>query len=240
MKQEKSSEQSSYHKLKEIILNGELSQGQRVTESFISERLGISRIPVREAIQQLILEGFMERNDKSGYQIKTYNEQDIIDLYNYREALDGMLVRLFTQRADSSQVYYLEIILENLKALIPAGDQATISDNDFAFHRVIARGANNRYMESQHEIILQKVLYVTQTLYRAGRDTDPEHPLLAQYEVTYKEHLAILDAILTRDADKAEATARLSVRQGLKKTLVAMAYHSQVMAALSHTNELPE
>lgn len=227
MKEENLKDVSPYEKLKSMILTGEIATGSRITESFISERLEISRIPVREAVQRLYHEGFLSRTGKNGYQIMQFNEQDIIDLYNYREAMDGMLVRLFSLRADPSQIYYLEVTVQNLEEILKAFDAPTLMRNDLDFHRTIARGAKNGYMEQQHEIILEKVLYIAQTLIRFGELSLPNYHDMAHYEETLEEHQKILEAIKERDPDRAERASRDSVQAGLKKTLSILALKRQ-------------
>jgi GntR family transcriptional regulator, vanillate catabolism transcriptional regulator len=219
MENEKVSEKSSYEKMKDLILHGHIEAGTRLTEAFLAEKLEMSRIPVREAIQQLVHEGFIERTGKNGYQIKEYNEQDIIDLYNYREALDGMLARLFTQRVDESQLYYLEMNIEAMEEHFKDFNQETFSKIDLEFHRIIARGARNQHMEHQHEIILEKVLYVADRIHQI--DEEKKTALLTEetYRGTLKQHSDIFNAIKERDPDKAETAARESVNRGLKKAL---------------------
>lgn len=216
---EKTSEKSSYEKMKDLILHGHLESGLRLTEAFLAEKLNMSRIPVREAIQQLVQEGFIERTGKNGYQIMEYNEQDIIDLYNFREALDGMLARLFTQRVDDSQLYYLEMNVEAMEEHFSNFNQETFSKIDLEFHRIIARGARNHHMEHQHEIILEKVLFVADKIHRI--DEEKKSALLTEetYKGTLLQHKEILNAIKGKDPDKAEAAARASVHKGLKKAL---------------------
>lgn len=220
MEKEKVSEKSSYIKLKELILDRHILPGQRMTEVFLAEKMDISRIPVREAIQQLVHEGFIERTGKNGYQIKEYNEQDIIDLYNYREALDGMLARLFTQRMDSSQLYYLEMNVEVMHEKLTDFNQQAFSKIDLEFHRIIARGARNSQMEHQHEIILEKVIYVADNIYVENKEIQKEIQITQSCEKTYRQHLQIFNAIKERDPDKAENSARESVQKGLKKILM--------------------
>lgn len=219
MVKEKSADKSSYEKMKELVLHGHIERGFRLTEAYLAEKLNISRIPVREAIQQLSHEGFIERTGKNGYQIKEYNEQDIIDLYNYREALDGMLARLFTQRVDESQLYYLEMNVEAMEQHLKNFNQETFSNIDLDFHRIIARGARNKHMEHQHEIILEKVLYVADRIYQIDEAKKTDLLNEKTYENTFKQHIAIFNAIKERDPDKAEMAARDSVNQGLKKAL---------------------
>ncbi|MGL1890044.1 MAG: GntR family transcriptional regulator [Spirochaetaceae bacterium] len=215
-------EKSSYELLKDLILNFHIKPNERMTEVFLAEKMNMSRIPVREAIQQLVHEGFIERTGKTGYQIKEYNEQDIIDLYNYREAMDGMLTRLFTQRVDESQIYFLGMNVESMGNKLEDFDHTTFSKIDHDFHRIIARGARNRYMEHQHEIILEKVLYVADLVFKVAEEKEIELLTKDSYQETYKQHCEIFKYIEEKNPDMAEKTARESVQIGLKKALLVL------------------
>lgn len=217
--------QTSYESLKKLILNFQIEPGQRLTEVFLSEKMKLSRIPVREAIQQMVFEGFIERTGKNGYQIKEYNEQDIIDLYNYREAMDGMLARLFTQRVDESQLFFLEINLESMYKNLQKFNRKDFSKIDLEFHRIIARGARNQYMEHQHEIILEKVLYVAELMFRVSEKKQLDVLTINTFENTYNQHKNIFEAIKNRDSETAERLARESVKNGLKKSLLILSRH---------------
>ena len=219
---DQSVEKTSYEKLKDLVLEGHILPGQRITEVFLAEQLNKSRIPVREAVQQLIHEGFIERTGKNGYQIKEYNEQDIIDLYNYREALDGMLARLFTQRMDVSQLYYLEMNLEAMKENLNNFDQGTFSKIDLEFHRIIARGARNPHMQQQHDLILEKVLYIADRIYLVNEEKQANLIDKSSFEDTFNQHSMIYKAIQEKDPDAAEQAARKSVQNGLRKALLVM------------------
>ncbi|MBD3671732.1 MAG: FCD domain-containing protein, partial [Gammaproteobacteria bacterium] len=135
--------------------------------------------------------------------------------------------RLFSLRADPSQIYYLEITVSNLKEILSNFDPPKLLRNDLDFHRTIARGSKNVYMQKQHEIILEKVLYIAQTLIRFGEDSIPGYHDMAHYEDTYKEHERILEAVKSRDPDEAERAARASVQAGLRKTLQILAMQRQ-------------
>lgn len=222
MIKDQSVEKNSYEKLKDLVLEGNIVPGQRITEAFLAEQLNKSRIPVREAIQQLIHEGFIERTGKNGYQIKEYNEQDIIDLYNYREALDGMLARLFTQRMDVSQLYYLEMNLEAMKENLSDFNQGTFSKIDLEFHRIIARGARNPYMEQQHDLILEKVLYIADRIYIVNEEKHAKLIDKSSFKDTFNQHSMIYKAIQDKNPDEAEQAARKSVQNGLRKALLVM------------------
>jgi DNA-binding GntR family transcriptional regulator len=224
------SDKTSYDILKDMILDGEIASGQRLTEAYLSNLLQMSRIPVREALQQLVHEGFVERNEKNGYQVTEFNEQDIIDLYYFREALDGMIVRLFTQRMDTSQLFVLEMNLERMHKELSELDHGTFSKIDVEFHKIIARGARNRFMEHQHDIIMEKVIFIADGINFRDDSQPRENPKIEYYEDTYRQHSAIFDAIRKGNPDLAEKAARDSVKDGLMKVLFAL---SQSMNKLS-------
>lgn len=222
MTEEKTADQSSYEKLKGLILDREIPQRQRITEAFLAEKMNMSRIPVREAIQQLSQEGFIVRTGKNGYQIKDYNEQNIIDLYNYREAMDGMLARLFTERMDTSQLYYLEMNVEAMHERLSDFDRDAFTKIDTEFHKIIARGARNELMEHQHEITLEKVIYVAENIYRINDSKENAILDMKTYESTYEQHRIIFSAIKGKNPDEAEKAARESVQQGLRTALLVL------------------
>jgi len=220
-------EMSSYETLKELILTFQIKPGERMTEVFLADKMNMSRIPVREAIQQLVLEGFIEKTGKTGYQIKEYNEQDIIDLYNYREAMDGMLTRLFTQRVDESQIFFLGMNVESMGKKLDDFDHDSFSKIDHEFHRIIARGARNYYMEHQHEIILEKVLYVANLVFKVAKERDIELLSKNSFVETYTQHNKIFKYIKEKNPDMAEKAARESVQIGLKKALLVLSQRNQ-------------
>lgn len=216
------SDKTSYELLKELILSFQIKPDDKMTEVQLANKLNMSRIPVREALQQLMHEGFIEKTGKSGYKVKQYNEQDIIDLYNYREAMDGMLTRLFTQRVDESQVYFLGMNLDLMKDSIDEYNHDEFSKVDHDFHRIIARGARNKYMEHQHEIILEKVLYVADLVFKVAEEKEIEKLTKESYRDTYSQHLEIFKHIKEKNPDMAEKAARESVQIGLKQALLVL------------------
>ena len=224
MDSEETDDRSQYERVKELILYGKVRPGQKLTESFFADAIQTSRVPVREAIQQLFQEGFIVRGGKSGYQIKVFDEQDIIDLYNYREALEGMLVRLFTERAGDSQIFYLEIIVQNFKKIANDFNPTALYQSDVDFHQTIARGAKNSLMEQQHKIVLEKVLYMSRSFLFFGDGQIPEFLDKAHLEGIYDEHAQILEVIKTRDADAAESAARKNIQSGLIRMLRSLAH----------------
>ena len=94
------SRKNAYDLIKQMILDDEIPEGSVLVERELAERIGVSRVPVREALQRLAVEGIIVQEPGRGLVTRAYSFQDIAELYLYREALDGMAARLFAQRAD--------------------------------------------------------------------------------------------------------------------------------------------
>jgi len=90
--------------IRESIVSGELRPNRRLVESSIAERLGISRTPVREALLQLELSGFISRLNKGGFIVTDHSPSKIRNLYEVREALEVMAIKLACQRATKEQI----------------------------------------------------------------------------------------------------------------------------------------
>src|SRR5512144_419492 len=103
-------------KLRELILSGELQAGQRVAEIPVSERLGVSRTPVREALTVLAQEGLLDVAGKRGYQVKAFSAKDIADAVDVRGVLEGTAARLVAEAGPSPE------LLAALEACIAEGE----------------------------------------------------------------------------------------------------------------------
>jgi Transcriptional regulators len=217
-------EVSVYDQIKQWILDGTISYGERFTEAQLAERLDVSRMPVREVVIKLLYEGFIERGEKTGYRTKRLTEQEAMDTYVFRECMDGMLTRLFTQRSNPSQLYFIQNLLQAMEKTKDGAEERSMSKVDFEFHRAIARGAGNHQMIAQFNILLEKTNYITATLLGAKGVSSPPIYTGEMAQSAYEEHRKIVDQIVRGDPDGAEQAARESVRAGLQKILSALAH----------------
>ena len=211
-----------YEQVKNLILGGEIEPGTVLIERAVADQLGVSRVPVREALKKLLCEGLLETRDGKGVFTRSYNEQDILDLYIYRESLDGLATRLFTTRAESMQLEYLEMIYTEMTELPKHYDRFEWEHHDAEFHHIISRGTRNERLIRAVSTIYEECFYLNHTfLYRElgeGARTDPKHlgEVLA-------EHREILDAVASRNPDLAEAAARKSVKAATSRFMGSFA-----------------
>jgi DNA-binding GntR family transcriptional regulator len=189
-----------YEHLKREILSGRLEWGERVAEVEIALHLGVSRTPVREAVQRLAQDGLLELVPNRGARVRTVTMQEVEDAYAVREVLDGLAARLAAQHAQAADISAARASLERLEGADPH-DYATQTDADRAFHHAIASASKNTQLVAVLRTLDQGVARV-KLLTREYN----------QSEQTRQAHHAVLDAISAGDPEAASLAASRHVR----------------------------
>lgn len=193
-------------RLEQAILTGELVQGQKLSEQALSDRFGVSRGPLREAIRTLEGRHLVERTPFSGVRVVQLSLNDIEQLLSTREALEGMASRQAAENMTLHETRQLRACLaafeesfrrEGVGGVFRAGSV----DNDL--HMLIVRGSRNRWLTdiicNELYPLLQICRFQSTTLTARTRQ---------RIEAVHREHEAIIVAIERRDADAAEAAMR--------------------------------
>lgn len=187
-----------YDQLKERLFAGELRTGQFVTQRELVQLLGATMNPVREAIRQLEAEGLIHVYAQRGIQIIEGGSKAINDAYEYRMLIELNAIRLFAQNASSERI---RGVIGNVQASLDTMDRApedrdvrlVALERDFEFHREIVAFQGNEIIGKHYSLNGARI--------RLFRSSIGEP--LRRLDVAAKEHLAILDACLARDADLA-------------------------------------
>ncbi len=186
-----------FYRLREDILNGKYNEHEELRELTISEEMGVSRTPVREAFRQLELEGLIQIIPNKGAYVVGITDQDVRDIYIIRARLEGLSARWATQHISQEQMDELEENVYLAKFHAEKGHLEQMFDLDNRFHEIIYEASNSKILERQLKDYHQYVLRVRKrTLSSANRG--PASNL---------EHEAILEAIKAGDADEAESLA---------------------------------
>ena len=127
--------------LREAIMTGIVRPGTFIRLDETAARLGVSITPVREALLTLRGEGMVALEPRRGYVVQPLSRQDIADIYWLQATIAKELVTSAAQRLTDEQLEELEQANETLAAAVAAGDPATIGAAEFAFHRLLNRGA---------------------------------------------------------------------------------------------------
>ncbi|MDB5541709.1 MAG: transcriptional regulator [Devosia sp.] len=196
---------TAYSQLKELIKEGALPPGSRVTEADLSSRLGMSRTPVREAIYRLEGEGLLTHEPRRGLTVTLLDHQMILELYTMREVLEGTAARLAAQHASDTEIEALAEFVETEAQILSRGElTARINSR---IHALIYLAAHNRHLMRTLDSLTVLSLLPT-TLGNKERA-----------EEAHQQHKAILNAIRSRDPDAAELATREHIRSARKHRL---------------------
>ena len=131
------------HELRERILDGQFSLGEKLSEAGLARDLGISRGPVREALQDLRAEGLVQQEPRRGAFVVRLDADDVREIYDLRAALETRAVRLMMERPADDWLPAVEIALERLLLATYDGQRADVAKADLAFHDVICQMSGN-------------------------------------------------------------------------------------------------
>ncbi len=106
-----------YEQIRTSILNGELSNAERLVEEDLALSLGISRTPVREALRRLAAEGLVDVSPNRGARVAEWDDHDLREIFDLRSILEAHAVELATPIASASEIEYLENICAEMEAL---------------------------------------------------------------------------------------------------------------------------
>ena len=139
-------EEQVYMKLEEEILGGQLKKGDALTEIVLSNRLGVSRTPVRSALHRLAEEGLIEIAPNKGAVVIGVTVDDLIDTYKIRMRLEGLASAMAAGRLGEEEKKALVESVELTDYYIAKRDTEHIKELDTAFHSIIYKASGNRML----------------------------------------------------------------------------------------------
>lgn len=187
-----------YDRLKNWVEDGALAPGEVVKDSEIAEMLGVSRTPVREALQMLEREGLVEMLPGRLTRVTDTTPEDIGLVYATLAALNALAAETGTPRATDADIAEMREHNEQLLEAIRAKDPVAAREADRAFHGVLVRLAQNPYLESAIDPLLTHIRRL-EALY--FRDDKPGRK-------SYEEHEQIIDAVAAGDLEAARDATR--------------------------------
>ena len=186
----------------EDILNGRLAPGARIVETRIAQQFGVSQGPVREALRDLELFGFVVSSPFRGTQVRQISTEDLLEIYPIRAALEGVAARAAAVRIDDATLAHLEELIGLMRDAAARDDHRAEADADHKFHHAIVRASGNRMLE-----------HVWQTM-RLSITTCVTHSVTHRSLVEIAErHVEVLQALRSHDPDRAEAAIRRHIEE---------------------------
>ena len=196
--------------LSKAILSGELRTGDRLVESELSDKLGISRAPVREALAELKRQGLAYSLVRRGTFVRPWTKEDLWEVAILRATLEALAAQLAIPHITEDDLIFLEHILEEMEDAERMDDSDRLIDLDFAFHdRVVEACRHRRLQELLHDMQLQIRIFRIVT-----RRTD--------YATCPEMHRELLEALRTGDSHTAQQTVYAHVMESAELALAAL------------------
>lgn len=202
--------------LRRAILEGEIPAGKKISEPELATAYGVSRGSLREAIGKLENCNLVTRKPNIGARIIGFSTSQLMEIYQIREAMEGMAARLAAENMSEEEVSRLRSILERHRAEINEKHDYSQQDVDLDFHFSIIQGSKNMRLIR----MLCQDLYDLIRFYRFRLKSG-----FNRSEQAYQEHNLIVDAIERRDGEMAETLMRHHIRASCdyaRKTLEAL------------------
>ena len=146
-----------FQTLRDQILKGELKPGDRLMEIHLSQKLGVSRTPVREALKLLEKEGLAVNIPRRGAQVARMTQKDLSDVLEVREVLDDLAITKACRNINKDIIKRLNDAMDVFRKAVKGGDLVEIVTADEAFHQVIYDAADNPRLLSMVENLKEQM-----------------------------------------------------------------------------------
>jgi len=207
--------------LRSLVLNGNFAPGERLSEPVLSDLLGISRTPLREAKAKLMEEGLLEPV-AGGFRVARFSMQDISDAIETRGSLEGLAARLAAERGVSdANARACADILDALDGALaaPGTDFDAYVLWNSRFHDWLAQAPGSPIV-AREVARAARLPLASPSAFLRGQEDRPE--FLASLVIAQDQHRVILEAIRAREGARAEAAAREHARQARRNLKYAI------------------
>lgn len=202
-----------YEAVREAIFRGEMTPGSHLSEVYLSDQLGVSRAPIREALLQLEAEGIVELVPNKGAFVKGLSYKEIEEIYTARSLLEGYAAASAADHATPDDINKIVKAAEKAKQMAGIGDLRKTLDADFDFHRLV-------WSVSGHSLI-KSILEKLESQIRAFMIV--QAPLFGELVNSVMDHQELADAIGNGDSSAARKVMAEHITTAGKKVLAWLA-----------------
>jgi GntR family transcriptional regulator of gluconate operon len=181
----------AYQMIRTAVLSGDFPAGEPLRERQLAEQIGVSRVPVREALRRLGEEGLLEQLPHRGHFVRAFTSDEIVDIYNVRLALEPSAVRLATRMR--KPLTTLESAVDAMRAALARGEITALNRLELEFHQALCDLSGNRMLSDSFAAIAGQVLLAMSLDNLAY----PDRQHIAD------EHVPLIEAIASGDEKRA-------------------------------------
>lgn len=211
----------AYEQIRSDLLLGDLPAGSEISEPRLVKKLGIGRTPIREALQQLELEGLLERSPRKGTVVRVPLREDIVDLFEVREGIESYAAFLAAKRINADCLAKLQLLCEQLSSIASEMEEKELRSLDSAmlkkflaadlgFHMLVISATGNPQ--------LMKIVSDSHALSRIFGTLRQNHTLDI-VRSAHQHHSEIVKALETADCEKARSLMIDHIRRSCSETL---------------------
>jgi DNA-binding GntR family transcriptional regulator len=210
-----------------IFFSGAVAPGTKVVEKRLADQLGVSRIPIRETLRRLAGQGLLvgDQNGEGGVRVRKYTAEDIRQLYELREMLEGGAARAAARAATDTDVARMEMVCQQMQTEVGDYGSKHWADLDHDFHAALAEASHNERIARALQCLLTECHYLFY-LYPShyGRPKPSPEAVNELMQNVVDQHRSLLHVICSGDAETAELRAREHMR-------ISNARYTQVLIA---------
>ncbi|MCG8478730.1 MAG: GntR family transcriptional regulator [Spirochaetales bacterium] len=190
-----------YHYIKELILSGELKQGDKIVEDKIAQRFGVSRTPIREALTRLQIYGLVYLQPRSYAEVVRIGVQEANEIAQVRLHLEQLAFRLLCARNDDEAIDRLDKIADEARDALARKDKAAYFEADSLFHQSVAEACGNGQLAMIYRQFDGKV-----QLLRIAQDVAVE-----RLEIYMRQHFDIVEMLRTERCSAIDELLRIHI-----------------------------
>jgi GntR family transcriptional regulator of vanillate catabolism len=211
--------------LRDMILTGELAPGTQLLQIELSEKLGVSRTPLREAFRVLEHDGLIRvSNGNKTVEVVALSPDDVLEIYELREVVDGLAARLLAQRGlNREEERALRRDLTAMEAATPSCDLGRYGTAHSHFHSMICDWCGNASVRELVPLVRRSSqMTVARQLSASAADNrvlgeEAVQMIRVALEGGNEDHRAILEAVMSGDGKEAERQARHHIRRSMRR-----------------------
>ena len=193
MTTDRTAQESVLRELRKLIITGQLEPGQQIVQETLSAQLGVSRVPLREALKVLEGEGHVIYHPHRGYFVADLSVEDLVEVYRIRAILEDEAIRVGVPNLTDEDIAYIEELMQEVEQAALAGDVAQISAANRRFHFAVYEASNLPRL-----VRMIRTLWDATDAYRAVYFGAP-----ANLDQMQAEHRLLLTALANRDVTDA-------------------------------------
>ncbi len=215
-------EDQAYHTIKKRIVTAQLKPGTRLVHRKLAAELGMSPIPVVLALRLLERDGLVVNMPGMGAYVRTWNYDEVVDLYHIRASLEGLAAQLCAERATRVDMAKILDAKEAYESALKQGEFETIIEADAQFHLSVVNGAHCDYLET----MVNNLSIVNFSIRMVHYYLEEPQPTFSSEPIWVHTH--IVEALKNRDATAASIAAKEHIEASLQFNLKLFGQKSQI------------